>query len=339
MINIDGSVGEGGGQVLRTALTLSMITGQAFRLQNIRARRQRPGLQPQHLAAVRAAAAVCQAQVTGACIGSSQLTFVPGAVQPGSYHFSVGTAGSATLVCQTVLPALLTASSPSVLVCEGGTHNPLAPSFEFLQQVYLPCVERMGPKTTASLERAGFYPKGGGRFVVTVDPVPRLQPLVLRERGAWQSGEIVAVVAGLPRSVAEREGAVLRAALPKQQEWRYRGIEWPASWGPGNAVWVRLVYASMAEMVIQCGEKGVPAEKVAQRALSELLPYLATDVPVGVHLADQLLLLLALAGEGVFVTMPLSLHTQTQVQIIANFLGTSVRIEPLHEMCWQVSAG
>lgn len=337
MLTIEGSLGEGGGQVLRTALTLSMITGQPFRLQNIRARRQRPGLQPQHLAAVRAAATVCQAEVTDARIGSSQLTFVPRAIQPGSYYFSVGTAGSATLVCQTVLPALLTASSPSVLVCEGGTHNPLAPSFEFLQQVYLPCIERMGPQVTASLERAGFYPKGGGRFVVTITPVPRLQPLVLQARGAWQAGEIVAAVAGLPRSIAEREGVALRAALPQELGWHYRGVEWPSVWGPGNALWVRLEYALITEMIIQCGEKGVPAEKIAQQALDELLPYLATDVPVGIHLADQLLLLLALAGEGEFVTLLPSLHTQTQMQLIAQFLEKTPRLVSVDQTRWLAS--
>src|SRR6185295_18962730 len=158
MLKLDGSVGEGGGQILRTALALSALTGQPFQIDRIRAQRRKPGLMRQHLTAVRAAAEVCQATVAGDSLGSMALSFVPGAVKAGSYSFAVGTAGSATLVLQTVLPPLLVAAGPSTLTIEGGTHNPLAPPFDFLERSFLPLVARMGPQFEARLERWGFYP-------------------------------------------------------------------------------------------------------------------------------------------------------------------------------------
>src|SRR5512133_1574470 len=181
MITIDGSMGEGGGQVLRTSLGLSLVTGQPFRIDNIRAGRPRPGLMRQHLAAVRAAAQISSAKVAGDEIGSRGLSFEPGPVRPGDYAFAIGTAGSATLVLQTVLPALMTASGPSRLKLQGGTHNPWAPPFDFLAKALLPLLGRMGPTIAAELIRPGFYPAGGGEFVVTIQPTPRLGPLELVE--------------------------------------------------------------------------------------------------------------------------------------------------------------
>lgn len=163
MLDLDGSQGEGGGQILRSSLALSMVTGTPVRIRNVRARRPKPGLMRQHLVAVQAAARIGGARVTGTEIGSSTLTFIPGTVKPGEHELSVGSAGSTTLVLQTVLPALLCASEPSLLILEGGTHNPMAPPFEFLERTYLPLVNRMGPRVHAELERAGSYPAGGGR--------------------------------------------------------------------------------------------------------------------------------------------------------------------------------
>src|SRR5689334_333662 len=176
MLKLDGSVGEGGGQILRTALALSALTGQPFEIEKIRAKRRKPGLLRQHLTAVRAATALCQAQVEGDSLGSMTLRFVPGDVKPGEYAFAIGTAGSATLVLQTVLPPLLLASRPSKITIEGGTHNPLAPPVDFLDRSFLPLVRRMGPRVRVQLERWGFYPAGGGRISVEIEPVQRLQP-------------------------------------------------------------------------------------------------------------------------------------------------------------------
>src|SRR5688572_17114432 len=174
MLIIDGSFGEGGGQILRTSLALSLITGRPFRIEKIRANREKPGLMRQHLTAVKAAGKIGQAEVEGAFIGAKELTFAPGEVVPGDYSFAVGTAGSATLVLQTVLPALITASKPSTLRLEGGTHNPYAPPFDFLARVFLPIVNRMGPNIEATLLRPGFYPAGGGKVNFTIEPAEKL---------------------------------------------------------------------------------------------------------------------------------------------------------------------
>src|SRR5437016_1414247 len=184
MISIDGSEGEGGGQILRTSLALSLVTGQPFRMDRIRAKRQKPGLLRQHLTAVEAAKAVGCAEVMGAAMNSQTLEFRPAVVTPGNYRFAVGTAGSATLVLQTVLPSLLTASSTSTLTLEGGTHNPLAPPFDFLARSFMPLIQRMGPSVELELRRPGFFPDGGGRFHVRIEPVKKLPRLVLLDRGA-----------------------------------------------------------------------------------------------------------------------------------------------------------
>src|SRR5262245_12662687 len=183
MIVIDGSEGEGG----RTSLALSLVTGQPFRIERIRAKRQKPGLLRQHLTAVEAAKAVGCAEVAGAEMKSQTLEFRPGAVAPGNYRFAVGTAGSAKLVLQDVLPALLTASGRSTLTLEGGTHNPLAPLFDFVARSFMPLIHKMGPSVELALQAPGFYPAGGGRFHARIEPAKRLSPLALNERGVIQS--------------------------------------------------------------------------------------------------------------------------------------------------------
>jgi RNA 3'-terminal phosphate cyclase (ATP) len=214
MLTIDGSSGEGGGQILRTALALSTVTGKPFRIEKIRAGRPKPGLLRQHLTAVKAAAKVSGATVTGAELSSGSVTFSPGPVTAGEFAFAVGTAGSATLVLQTVLPALLMASAPSRLILEGGTHNPMAPPFDFLVKSFLPLINRMGPTVTAELERPGFHPAGGGRFNVCISPAPRLLPLEMLERGSIRNIRTRAVVANLPRSIAEREAKLVARLKP-----------------------------------------------------------------------------------------------------------------------------
>ena len=222
MISIDGSFGEGGGQILRTALGLSLFTGQPFRIDKIRAGRRNPGLLRQHLTAVKAAAKIGQAEVAGVTIGSTQLTFSPGRIAPGRYQFAVGTAGSATLVLQTVLPALLTSDDQDLqtrLTLEGGTHNPFAPPFDFLAKAFLPLLERMGARIEARLERYGFYPAGGGRFEIAIEPARRLTAVELNERGKILYRRATALVAHLPRKIAERELGVVHRKLSWPQEW------------------------------------------------------------------------------------------------------------------------
>jgi len=328
MLTIDGSEGEGGGQVLRTSLALSLVTGTPFRIENIRARRSKPGLMRQHLTAVEAAAQISRAELTGASVGSQQLTFSPGPVIPGKYAFAVGTAGSATLVLQTILPALMCAPGPTVAVFEGGTHNPLAPPFDFLQRAFLPLIARMGPKVTATLERPGFYPAGGGRFTVEIEPVGKLAPLELMERGEIRSRRARALIASLPPHIATRELEVVAAKLGwEQSALQLETIE--GSRGPGNVLLIEVESDHVTELVTSFGEKGVRAEQVATQAVEQVRRYLAAGVPVGEHLADQLLLPLAMAGGGGFRTLSLSRHATTQIETLRRFLGVAVQTEEL----------
>jgi RNA 3'-terminal phosphate cyclase (ATP) len=336
MIILDGSQGEGGGQILRSALSLSLLTGAPFRIDNIRAGRSRPGLMRQHLTAVEAAALIGGAEVSGAEIGARSLFFRPGKVRGSDHRFSVGTAGSTTLVLQTVLPALLTAAEPSSLVLEGGTHNPASPPFDFLARSFLPLVKRMGPLVEATLERPGFYPAGGGRLRVRVTPSARLQPLELEERGAISARRVRAVVSNLPRSIAERELVHLRERLA----WDARAfsIESVDSAGPGNVVLIELECEHLTEVFVGFGEKGVRAEAVADRAADEVAAYLATDAPVGPHLADQLILPLALAGGGRFRTVAPTPHTRTQLEVVQRFLEVKVGLTALPDGTWAIGA-
>jgi RNA 3'-terminal phosphate cyclase (ATP) len=320
MITIDGSYGEGGGQILRTSLALSLVTGQPFRIEKIRAGRKNPGLLRQHLTAVKAATEIGQATVEGDSIGSTQLTFRPGAVKAGDYAFAVGTAGSATLVLQTVLPALLVGDGETTtLTLEGGTHNPFAPPFDFLVKAFLPLVNRLGAGVAATIERHGFYPAGGGKFVVSINPTSQLRPLELIERGAFTQKAARAIVAHLPFDIAERELSLIGRKLDLPGE-ALHGETIKTSPGPGNAVTIELTSQHVTEVFSGFGERGVSAEAVANTVVKEAREYIAAEVVAGEHLADQLLLPFALAGGGAFTTLPLSQHSTTNIEVIQKFL-------------------
>jgi RNA 3'-terminal phosphate cyclase (ATP) len=325
MIEIDGSEGEGGGQVLRSALSLSMCTNQPFRIVNIRAKREKPGLMRQHLTAVRAAAEICDANVVGDEVGSRELTFRPGVVKPGNYGFSIGTAGSCTLVLQTVLPPLLTASTSSQIRISGGTHNKASPPVDFLQRAFLPLVERMGPKVNLDLVRHGFFPRGGGEILATVTPATRLSVLSLMERGARRGGYAESYIAAIPMHVASRELEIVGKMLnwPVEQL-HVRGLSGEV--GPGNALTITVEHDAVTEVFTGFGEKGVSAEQVAKGAAERARAYLAAPVAVGRHLADQLLLPMALAGGGEFTTLPVSAHFQSHAAIIRTFLGIETSV-------------
>jgi RNA 3'-terminal phosphate cyclase (ATP) len=338
VLTIDGSFGEGGGQIIRTALSLSLVTGTPFRAVNVRAGRRKPGLMRQHLTAVEAAARIGGAKVEGAAVGSREILFEPGTLSPGEYLFSIGTAGSATLVLQTVLPALLRARAPSHLIVEGGTHNPLAPTFGFLEKAFLPLVSRSGPKLRATLERPGFFPAGGGRFTVSIEPSPELAPLALDERGEIRSVRARAMVAHLPGSIARRELAVVAERLG----WDDRALEIvqvEGSAGPGNVLELEVESEHLCEVFTGFGERGVRAETVAERATDEVRRYLASGAPVGAHLCDQLIVPMALAGSGRFRTLSLSEHARTQMEIVRRFLGVETVARELGHDLWQVEVG
>jgi RNA 3'-terminal phosphate cyclase (ATP) len=323
MIEIDGSLGEGGGQVLRSSVSLSVCRKTPLRIFNIRSGRKKPGLARQHLTAVQAAGAICGADLRGASLGSQEVGFTPGDVRPGDYKFAVGSAGSATLVLQTVLPALLCAAGPSRLTLEGGTHNPWAPPFDFLEKAFLPLIGQMGPRVSARLERAGFYPAGGGRFTVEIQPAETLKPLHLTERGPVKRQLARVIISNLPQHVAEREIRVLGSKLGWRKELlRIEPVPDPA--GPGNVILVEIECEHITEVFCAFGQRGVKAEKVAGQAAEQALGYLGSDAPVGEHLADQLLLPLALAGEGSFVTSAISRHAETNIEIIRKFLDVGI---------------
>ena len=326
MITIDGAQGEGGGQILRTSLSLSLVTGQPFRLEQIRAGRAKPGLLRQHLTAVKAAKTLGGAEVIGAALGSQTLEFRPGAVKAGNYRFAVGTAGSATLVLQTILPPLLTASGPTALTLEGGTHNPFAPPFEFLARCFAPLIERMGPRLRLDLQRPGFYPAGGGKFHARIEPVKQLTSFDLPERGAIRRKCARAILSNLPATVGERELAVVREQLNlAAEECRVDFVANPV--GPGNALLIEVEADHVTGLFSSLGERGRPAERVATEASEAASGWLRANVPVDEHLADQLLLPMALAGRGSFRTSKPSLHFITNAAIIQRFLSVEIRAE------------
>ncbi len=325
MISLDGSEGEGGGQILRSALGLSMVTGRPFRIEKIRAKREKPGLMRQHLACVNAATAICGAKVLGAHIGSTTLSFSPGPVVAGDHRFAVGSAGSTMLVLQTVLPALLTAGASSTVLLEGGTHNPYAPPTDFVERAFLPVLRRMGAVVGLTVERAGFYPAGGGRVSVAIAPAERLAPISLLERGQQIGGEARALVAALPGEIAKRELERVGLLLGWPEERRVIR-QLPEEWGPGNVLMLFSEWEHITEVFTGVGMKGVSAEAVGENTCRLYREYLAANVPVGSFLADQLLIPLALAGGGGFRTTEPSSHTVTNAKVVEAFVPVSVRM-------------
>jgi RNA 3'-terminal phosphate cyclase (ATP) len=337
MITIDGSIGEGGGQILRTSLALSLVTGEPFRMEKIRAGRKKPGLLRQHLTAVQAASEISHAKVQGAELGSLELTFKPGKVNPGDYQFAVGTAGSATLVLQTILPALIIGSKSSTLMMEGGTHNPHAPPFDFIEKAFLPVLNKLGPTVTTKLICPGFYPAGGGKFSVEIKPVEKLSELQLLKRGEIKRRLARGVVANLNRNVAARELAV----VAEQLNWPSENLqvdEVKNSCGPGNVLMIEIESDSVTEVFTGFGERGVSSEIVAATVVREVREYLTHNAPVGIYLADQLLLPVAMAGSGCFTTLNPSRHMTTNIETIGLFLDRKFKVTKM-ETCWEVSYG
>ena len=336
MVIVDGSVGEGGGQILRTSLALSLCLGIPFKITNIRAHRKKPGLRRQHLVCVNAAAQIGKAKVQGAKPGHQELTFIPADIAPGHYHFDIGTAGSTTLVLQTILPALMTAKGLSTLILEGGTHNPFAPPFDFIQRAFIPVINSMGPKINTQLERPGYYPKGGGRLNITIQPADKLRTFHINKRGEISECRANAVVAGLPRHIAERELGVIEQKLGWNKEC-LQVIEQPADIGPGNIVCIEIKSKHITEIFTGFGKKGVRAEDVAKIAAKAAIRYLEAGVPVGKYLADQLLLPLALSGGGSYTTLKPTLHTRTNSDIIKLFLDIKITTNQTSNDVWSIS--
>ncbi len=325
-IQIDGTTG--GGQMLRTALTLAMITGQPFRMSHIRGKRQKPGLMRQHLTCVKAACEISDGSVDGAEIGSTEIVFRAGKVRAGSYSYAIGTAGSTTLLLQTLLPALLYADSSSKLRLEGGTHNPLAPPFEFIDRVFLPTLRRMGAEAAVSLVQSGFAPVGGGMIECEIQPCTKLQPFELHNRGELKSMKLRVPIRNLKANIGDRMLASALEQLPCEDatvEVREPGP------GLGVCCLYEAQFENTSELVSCFGESNVTAERVGFRAAKSLKDFMSSQTPVGRHLADQLLLPLALAGHGSFTTMIPDDHVTTNISIIEKFLPVHIKIEKMEK--------
>jgi RNA 3'-terminal phosphate cyclase (ATP) len=274
----------------------------------------------QHLVAVQAARQVCGGEATGAALGSQDLTFVPGPVRGGDYEFAIGTAGSCTLVLQTVLPALLKADKPSTLRIAGGTHNPMAPPVQFLQRAWCPRLAEMGARIDIRLERFGFYPAGGGVVQARVEPCAALRPRTWMTRGERRAAYAEAFVAGVPVRVAQRElECVGRVMNWGEDQLRVCGL--PADQGPGNALMLTLDYEHATEVFTAFGEKSVTSEQVAGQVVQRARQYLMSRAAFAEYLADQMMLPLALAGGGGFTMDEVSMHARTNAQVIETFLS------------------
>jgi RNA 3'-terminal phosphate cyclase (ATP) len=333
-VELDGSFGEGGGQILRTSLALSLITQTPVRIRNLRRGRAKPGLRRQHLTALRAAARIGQASLEGDRLGSTDVAFTPSRMEAGDYEFDVGTAGSTTLVFQTILPALLQCSGPSQVTLIGGTHNHGGPPWDFIDSVFLPVLRQMGARVTMCLDRYGFAPAGGGRWSAEIWP-SRLGGLELLERGEPEHLSVRAIVSNLPVSIAERETSIIREDLGwAESAFRIESVE---SAGPGNVVMIGGRFRYTSELSTGFGQRGVRAESVARQALECWNRYDRAVVPVGEHLADQLLLPMALAGGGSMLTTKPTLHTTTNAEVISKFLPIRFRMSARDDERWEIA--
>jgi RNA 3'-phosphate cyclase len=329
MLELDGSFGEGGGQILRTSLALSLLTGRAFHLRNVRVRRRpKPGLQPQHLMSVRAAATIGNAQTRGASLGSTDLVFEPGTVQAGSYRFDVGTAGSTGLVLHTLyLPLALRGDKPSELTLIGGTHVSTSPCYHFLDTTWRRYLELCGLRVGLRMNRPGFYPRGGGVVEAFIQPSPRLHGIRLGTRGSVRAGGFSAV-AGLDPSIARRQA---RRALFRLQQYGLTAQIREETWegGPGTVVAVELDTTPVPTLFFALGARGKPAERVADEAVDQVIAYLdAGDALVDAHSADQIVLPLALAeGASEYRVALVTPHLTTNISVIRRFLERDIVCE------------
>jgi RNA 3'-phosphate cyclase len=319
VIEIDGAHGEGGGQLVRTAVAVSAVRGVPVRIINIRARRRKPGLAAQHVAAVRAVAALCDAQCEGVQADSQSLSFAPRRLRGGEFRFDVGTAGSITLVLQAMLPAAIATGAPVSVAVRGGTDVHAAPPLDYLRLVLLPLLDRLGVNCTLDVTRRGYFPNGGGQVQLQIAPTGRLRPLVAEALGAIERIEIHTHVAHLPLSIAQRLAASARALLPPGIHVDERVAPWPAALAdsPGGAIVLRAIGAHGLLGAGEVAQRGVPAERLGRSAAESLLDDIDTRATLDVHALDQLLVFLALAdGASVARVARISSHAATTMWLL-----------------------
>lgn len=327
MIDIDGAMGEGGGQVLRSCLSLSLVTGQAFEISNIRLGRKKPGLRAQHLASVEIAASVGRAIVEGAELNSTSLLFSPKSIKPGNYSCDIGTAGSTSLVLQTVCLPLSLSSIPSTLNISGGTHAPLAPSFDFLKQHWAYYLKILGFRISLDLEKAGFFPQGGGKIRATIKPLKSVAALNLMERGSLKQIRGLSAIANLDRRIAERQ----RDQVIRQLGQRYpindiRIVHLPSKY-KGTTLCLVCEFEHSQCCYFSLGALGKPAEKVADEVCEQIEFLLSSEATLDEYLSDQLLLPLTFAkSQSTYSTAMVTSHMLTNAEVIQSFLPTKINI-------------
>ena len=329
IIEIDGSEGEGGGQILRSALALSILTGRPFKLIQIRANRTKPGLQPQHLMCVRAAAAICGGNYKGGAVGSSVLYFEPGTVKPGKFTFSIGTAGATSLVLHTIyLPLALRGDLPSEITISGGTHNQHAPCYHFLETTWAAYLARLGIGIDLEMTRPGFYPRGGGEIRAVVHPCSRIKGLTLTTCPELTTAGGFSAYAGLPESVGRRQARRLSVRLKSEGVESHLPIEeWQAA-NPGTVATVIFRQAPMPSLFFALGERGKPAETVADEAADEALAFRAARCPVDPHSADQLLVPLVFSPDASeYRTGTVTRHLTTNAATVRRFVERTIELE------------
>ena len=334
VIEIDGSIGEGGGQVLRSSLSLSMYLQQPFRIKNIRAGRKRPGLMRQHITAVKAAAKICNAKVKGAEISSLKIEFYPGKVLTGKYKFELGSAGSTTLILQTLLPVLMIGEGTTEISLSGGTHNQYSPPLDFLKNTFLKQIIKMGPRVSIDTTAYGFYPVGGGKFSVKIDPAIELKQINILSRGKNISKKAFAYSSKINEEIGENEMKIVVKKFGWLKECcKSVMVESP---GPGNVVLLIDENEHTTEVFTGFGRKQYSLKKVVADALTEYTEYIQSEVPVYKYLADQMIIPMVLSGAGRFITSEPSLHTLTNIEVVKKFLEVDISINQLNQKQWQV---
>lgn len=322
-ITIDGTMGEGGGQVLRTAITLSCILGKSLRIFNVRANRTKPGLEEHHVITMYAAAYVCGGALFGCYVNSKEFTFVPGKVINGNYTFDLQSAGSTTLFLQTLVPILWFAPGPSTIRVKGGTHNGLSPSFDFYKEVFCPLMPIM---IQSELITYGFYPEGGGEVLAKVDPsVRRQNPLILLKKGQLMRSLLIMIH-------AKAENACNKINDRLRPELKCVPVEVTARKGP-PVLSAYFQYDNLTEMITVYHQRDIP--KTVANFSNTVEKYQKSSAPIGEHLADQLLLPLALIGGGTYRTVSISKHFETNVLIIQMFLGQKIFVNKVDD-CFEV---
>ena len=335
-MKIDGKIGEGGGQVLRTALSLSAITNTPIQINNIRGGRQKKGLLRQHLTCVNAAAKICNAEVFGATLGSQNLEFRPDKITAGNYRFSINSAGSTSLVLQTVLPILMHADAPSSVQLAGGTHNQSAPSADFIAYSFAPALSMLGIDLQVNLKRPGFYPAGGGEVQYEITPFSHKPfPLKLTNDSEVHSIEAHAVVSNLPDTIASKELNRIAKRLPLA----YEKCHWKkiSGTGPGNVVAIHATRAGVQNVFTGFGRIHKHNRKVADEAVDQFIKWRESGAVVCEHLADQLLIPMSLLSGGKFTTTRPTMHTLTNMEIIAMFLNVDFTISELTDQLFEIT--